>query len=360
MGSRCGSRDHGPHGSQNVGRVGMFPARRTFTRRCGGKAGTRACSSLSTSNPAIGVSSSARRTNVAGRLRSLCRLRSWRVPEARGQLNDGYATTTGFGVLARALPLRAAREAPPRGCARGGVARRHDDKSKRRSSAPFVKHDRAYLVANIGYRAFDDATGCAHTTARESIRSLDARRCPRLGSRTRGPCRCGRSSRPGRHRRCSSRFDFPHNVIPDMRAADTATIQFQRQLAVYFAPRFTDAGPQVALQRIDEIGELFRVVPVLPMTSDRQARRLVVFPVGIVATNTLPRRLLALVAVPLSWAFGHDLRHVVTHGIAASRPADQNARSEAWYVQVPPGAARDTAPATILTLLMILSKFTQQ
>ena len=83
-------------------------------------------------------------------------------------------------------------------------------------------------------------------------------------------------------------LDFPRNVIPNMRAADTATIQLQRQLAVYFAPRFTDTGPQVALQGIDEIGEFFRVVPVLPMTSDRQARRLVVFPVGIVATNTLP------------------------------------------------------------------------
>ena len=64
------------------------------------------------------------------------------------------------------------------------------------------------------------------------------------------------------------------------------------------------------------------ILPVLPTTSDRQARRLVAFPVGIVATNTLPRRLLALVAVPLSWAFGYDLRHVVTQGIAASRPAD--------------------------------------
>lgn len=65
-------------------------------------------------------------------------------------------------------------------------------------------------------------------------------------------------------------LDLAHYVIPNMRSADAATIQLPRQLAVHLAPRFTDAGPQIALQRIDEIGEFPGVVPVLPKTSNRQ------------------------------------------------------------------------------------------
>jgi hypothetical protein len=94
------------------------------------------------------------------------------------------------------------------------------------------------------------------------------------------------------------RLDFQHHVVPDVGAADAASIQFLRQFAVHLVPRSTDAGAQIALQRVDQVREVLRVPAVLPATGDRQADRFVVVPVRVVTADRQSSRLLALVSVP--------------------------------------------------------------
>src|SRR5258708_6247555 len=66
------------------------------------------------------------------------------------------------------------------------------------------------------------------------------------------------------------RFDFPHDMVPDMGSTETSAIELLRKLAVDFVPRPADAGSQIPPQRIDEVRELLRVISVLPTASDGQ------------------------------------------------------------------------------------------
>lgn len=75
-------------------------------------------------------------------------------------------------------------------------------------------------------------------------------------------------------------LDFQHHVVPDVAAADAASIQLLRQFAVHLVPGPADAGAQKPLQRVDQVGEVLRVPAVLTATRDRQADRFIVVSVG--------------------------------------------------------------------------------
>src|SRR5262249_44022273 len=112
------------------------------------------------------------------------------------------------------------------------------------------------------------------------------------------------------------RLDFPHDVIPDVQAGEAAAIELLRELAVHLVPRAADAGTQVTLERVDQVGEFLGVVAVLTTAADRQPYRLVVIALGVVATDRTSRRFLALPGMTAARALGHNLGHVITHANA--------------------------------------------
>jgi len=108
-------------------------------------------------------------------------------------------------------------------------------------------------------------------------------------------------------------LDFPHHVIPDVRTGHAAPIELLRELAVHLVPRPADAGAQIPLQRVDQVGEFLRIPAVLTAAADRQPHRLVVVGVWIVAADWASGCFLALLGVTASWTLGHNLGHVATH-----------------------------------------------
>ena len=94
-----------------------------------------------------------RRADVAGRLRAFVVPLVARCPKARCQLNDGY-NTEGLGMLVARCPWGSAKKRLHGMCAWRGGKNATGRYIEATPSAPLVKHDRAFLVANIGYRCF--------------------------------------------------------------------------------------------------------------------------------------------------------------------------------------------------------------
>lgn len=144
--TRCGRRAHGPRGIRNVRGSWMCTTRVTFTRRCGEARIEARLQQPPRGEPSDRCQVSARRTDVAGRVREpqSCPLvaRSLK-PAAHSTMVCATTTPMSDGMLVARCPGGARRSASM-GWTHGGCgANRHGrDDLKLRSSAPLVKRER--------------------------------------------------------------------------------------------------------------------------------------------------------------------------------------------------------------------------